>query len=41
MLFSDLADGQRCVYRISAGEISRSVAGSYPVAYFDRFDTAT
>jgi hypothetical protein len=38
VLFSDRPDRAHCVYRINAGEITSNVAGSFPAAYFDRFD---
>jgi hypothetical protein len=38
VLFSDRPDSVRCVYRISAGEVTSNAAGSFPAAYFDRLD---
>jgi hypothetical protein len=40
VLFSDVADAERCVYRICDGEMIDTIAGRYPAAYFDRFDWA-
>jgi hypothetical protein len=38
VLFSDRPDCAHSVYWISAGEVTSNVAGSFPAAYFDRFD---
>ena len=38
VLFSDQPDCAHSVYRISAAEITSNVAGSFPAAYFDRYD---
>ena len=38
LLFSDRPDCTHSIYRISAAEITSNVAGSFPAAYFDRFD---
>jgi hypothetical protein len=35
---SAVADGAGCIYRVSAAEIASTVAGSFPLAWFDRFD---
>ena len=37
MLFSAVADGDWCIYKIS-GESVDTIAGCYPAAYFDRYD---
>ena len=37
VLFSDVADGDWCIYKIS-GETVDTIAGCYPAAYFDRYD---
>jgi len=39
VLFNDIADAERCVYRIS-DETVHTTAGSYPAAYFDHFAPA-
>ena len=38
VLFSDQPDCAYSVYRISPAEITSNVAGSFPAAYFDRYD---
>jgi hypothetical protein len=38
IVHSDVADGAWCIYRVSAGEMASTVAGSFPAAYFDRFN---
>ena len=41
VLFGIDADSKNCVYRISVDETRSTVAGSHPVAYFDRFEPPT
>ena len=38
VLFSDVADADRAVYKLSEGETSGTIFGTYPTAHFDRFD---
>jgi hypothetical protein len=38
VLFSDVADGEWCIYKISGDETVDTIAGRYPAAYFDRYD---
>jgi hypothetical protein len=38
VLFSDVADGDWCVYKISDAETIDIIAGRYPAAYFDGYD---
>lgn len=38
VVHSDVTDGTSCIYRVSAGETATTVVGSFPAAYFDRFD---
>ena len=36
-MFSAVADGDWCIYKIS-GESVDTIAGCYPAAYYDRYD---
>ena len=38
VLFSDRPDCADSVYRVNAAEVTSTVAGSFPAAYFDRYD---
>jgi len=38
VLFSDIAEAERAVYKLRDGQTSGTILGTYPTAYFDRFD---
>jgi hypothetical protein len=38
VLFSDVPDSPRCVYRVSIGQTTSTEAGPCPVAYLERLD---